>query len=232
MLSLRAPGGPGLFFRAHFKASMCEESMVVRSTKLLPSRPLPATSRGAKATKILIAVHACVPEYCNAGPRNGVMRCQIALWHGPAQPPGTRSPRCCTRRVQWPALGPSLKALFVVSKWRPGPFGWVGLGWPGLRPHAPPSPHTLPRPTPGDRQWCKSDQRPDFPVDPSVPAYCHAVPCNSVIQYQMYQTVLWSDPPTAASTRVHTHITYMHCVRTYVHACTHTCYFGATFPLL
>ena len=85
-----------------------------------------------------------VPKYCHAGSRDGVIRCQTALWSGLGVAPSRRSPGSYTWSLQWPALGPTLNAPFGVSKPLPGPFwlawawaapGWSrGLGYPPLPP--------------------------------------------------------------------------------------------------
>ena len=78
-----------------------------------------------------------MPKYDHAGSRNGVIRCQMALWSGPGAAPTPRSPASCTCGIQWPALGPTLNAPFDASKWLPGALlaglAWAGPAWVPVR---------------------------------------------------------------------------------------------------
>ncbi len=47
-------------------------------------------------------------------------------------PPSPRSPGPYSWSLRWPALGLTLNAPFDVSKWLPGPFGGLGMGWAGV----------------------------------------------------------------------------------------------------
>jgi hypothetical protein len=108
-----------------------------------------------------------VPKCDRAGSRNEVIWCRTALCSGPVVPPSPLSPGSYTWSLRWPALGPTLNALFGVSKWLPGPvwpgWAWAGPGWPRWVAPPPQGPH-----------GCKFDQIISFLADPSVPKYHNA----------------------------------------------------------
>ncbi len=78
------------------------------------------------------------PKYDHAGPRNGVLRCQTALWSGPATPASPRPPGFCTWSPQGLALGSILNAPFGVPKWLPGHWHWWHWPWSASPPPHPP----------------------------------------------------------------------------------------------
>ncbi len=135
-------------------------------------------------------VDPSAPEYHHAGSRNGVIRCQTALWSGPGATPSPPSPGSYTWSLRWPALSPTLNA--PLSKWLPGPvwpgWAWAGPGWPRwVAPPPPQGPH-----------GCKFDQIMSFLADPSVPKYHNAGSRHGDIWCRM---ALWSGPGATPSPR-------------------------------
>jgi hypothetical protein len=99
--------------------------------------PVPGPSRGGKYDQhTSLLVDPSAPRYDNAGSRNIVIWCRMALWGGPLGPSSPRSPGSCTWSLRWPALGPTLNAPFGWSKLLPWPFWpgwpWAGPGWPSV----------------------------------------------------------------------------------------------------
>ena len=153
-------------------------------------RATPGDTRVRKCNQDLsFLVDPSAPKYHHAGSRNGLIRCQAALWNVPAVSPSLWLPAFCTWALRWPALGPTLNARFGMSEWLPGPFwlGWAGAG-PGshgalggrLPLHTHPPPPMATRATPGVTKLYHFS----FLVDASVPKYRHAGPRNCVIRCQ------------------------------------------------
>ena len=127
-------------------------------------------------------VDSSAPKYDNAGSRDGVIWCHMALWSGRTAPSSPRLQGSCTWSLQWPALGAILNAPFNVSKRLPGPSG-LGWGWAG-----PGCPRGVCQGCPGVSRRVKIHEILDFPVDPCVPKYHHAESTKHVIWCQM---ALW-----------------------------------------
>ena len=60
----------------------------------------PGDLQGSKRDKICFLVESSVPKYHHAGPRDGVIRCQTALWSGLLAALSLRPPGFCTWVLQ------------------------------------------------------------------------------------------------------------------------------------